>query len=89
MPEFETEIDGMSVTVPEQEDMELEHVQVTVPEDDMEIDAEMFPHDYKAMFEYSLPHLLTSWGILFAFCVVCILGCGIVLGVKMRNRVVA
>ena len=88
VPEFDTEIDGMSVTVPEQEDMTIENVQVTVPEDDMKIDADMFPHDYEAMFEYSLPHLLTSWGILAVFCVVCIVGCGVILGVKMRNRAV-
>ncbi len=85
VPSFETDIGGQTVTVPEQNDMTIENVQVTVPEDVWVIDSTMYPHDYEPMFEFSLPHLMTDWGILLAFGLVCIAGCCAILRVKSSS----
>ncbi|MBO4364856.1 MAG: ATP-binding cassette domain-containing protein [Eggerthellaceae bacterium] len=84
VPSFDTEVDGMPITVPEQQDMTINDVTVNVPEDTTTIDPDMFPHDYEAMFDFATAHLMHSWSILLLFSVVCIAGCCIVLRVKNR-----
>ena len=84
IPSFDTEVDGMPITVPEQEDMTINDVTVNVPEDTTTIDADMFPHDFESLYAYTLSHLMHSWGILLLFSVVCIAGCCIVL--RLKNR---
>ncbi len=84
VPSFDTEVDGMPITVPEQQDMTINDVTVDVPEDTTTIDADMFPHDFEAMYNFALAHLMHSWGILLLFSVVCIAGCCIVL--RLKNR---
>lgn len=85
VPSFDTTIGGQPVTVPEQNGMTLEDVQVTVPEDVWTIDQGMYPHDYEAMFEYTLAHLMMGWGVLAGFSLACIAGCCIVLKAKSRG----
>ena len=43
-----------------------------------------YDHKQDEMFEHTMGHLFKSWGILLAFCVVCVLGCLGTLGMQMR-----
>lgn len=49
------------------------------------IDASIYEHEWEAAFEYTTEHLMQAWGVLSAFCLVCLVVCGVVLRVGIRK----
>lgn len=85
MPEMTEEVNGMEVTI-EAKKRTFDEITVKVPEQHETIDAEMYAHDPDDMFDHTAGHLLSSWGVLVLFCVVCVGGCFVLLVSSVRRR---
>ena len=85
MPEMTEEVNGMEVTI-EAKKRPFDEITVKVPEQHETIDAEMYAHDPDDMFDHTAGHLLSSWGVLVLFCVVCVGGCFALLVSSVRRR---
>lgn len=90
VPEFDTkqEVEGLpepvEVHVPE-EKRHFDSIEVTIPEMDKEISSDMYEHETEDMYEFSLSHLIRSWGILLGFSLAAVLGCLVVLVLKSHR----
>ena len=53
-------------------------------EEGMPVPDGLIEHKRNPMFDHSPQHLLLAWGVLFGFCLICIVGCAIALKVQLR-----
>ena len=73
------------VTIPKDK-VHFDELKVDVPEiNDKKIDANMVEHEHDDMFDHTIGHLLSSWGILLGMSALCVLGCFIALILSMRK----
>lgn len=63
----------------------LNKLDLKIYRDNKNITADIYKHKWEAAYDFVLPHLLSSWGILVVFCVVCLGGCAIVLKARIRK----
>lgn len=81
LPDMTTNVGGQNVTIGAHEET-FDSLTVDVPETSEVIDAEMFEHALDSMYDFSVLHLLGSWGILLLFCIVCVAACAGILKYK-------
>lgn len=67
------------------EDRHFDEIEVDVPEVTKVVDEQMLEHEPDDMFEHSVAHLLTSWGVLLGMSLLCIAGCFVTLALSMRK----
>lgn len=82
--EVDTQLGRVETTVPAEE-RTFETLRVEVPEITETIDSSMIEHEEDDMFEHTPEHLFRSWGILFGFSAICILGCWAILKASTRK----
>ena len=63
----------------------LNKLDLKIYRDNKNITSAIYKHKWEAAYDFVLPHLLSSWGILVLFCVVCLAGCAIVLKARIRK----
>ncbi len=83
--DVDTKMGPMTVEVPA-EKRTFETLEVTVPEMTKTLDNTMFEHEQEDMFQYSLAHLLRSWGILLGKTILCIVACHVLLFFGLRKE---
>lgn len=74
VPETTTKYMGQDITIDEHKET-FDSLTVDVPETTKTIDADMLERTIDNLYDFTIPHLLSSWGVLALFSVVCIAGC--------------
>lgn len=63
----------------------LNKLDLKIYQDNDKITPEVYKHEWEAAYDFTLSHLMSTWGILLAFCVVCIVACGVILRMRIRK----